>query len=74
MLQLKVYPVVGSTKHTNVESIDELLDAMMEEPVSNGWVLHQCSVSAGAGISVIGVDQASKLWALSGALRTGTAS
>ena len=39
MLQLKANPEVSGTKNTNVESIDELLDAMVEELVSNGRVL-----------------------------------
>jgi len=39
MLPLKAKPEIGSTENTNIESIDELLDAVMEEPVSNGRVL-----------------------------------
>ena len=64
VLPLITHPVVSSTKYTDIESINEFLDAMMEEPVSDGWVLHQCSVPAGAGVGVIGADQACKLWPL----------
>ena len=46
-----------STKNTNVESIDKLLDAMMEEPVSNGRVLLEGLAAAGAGIRVVRTDE-----------------
>ena len=38
MLPFKVEPVVGGTKDSCVEYIDELHDALVEEPISNGRV------------------------------------
>ena len=64
MLPLKPEPEVGGTKNTNIEGIDELLDAMMEEPVRDGGVLLQGLAAAGAGVGVIWADEACKLWPL----------
>ena len=38
VLPLKAEPEVGGTKNTNVESVDELLNTMVEEPVGNAGV------------------------------------
>ena len=37
VLPLKAEPEVG-TKNTDVENVDELLNAMVEEPINNGGV------------------------------------
>ena len=39
MLLFEAEPVVGGTKNSNVESIDEFDNALIEEPVSDGQVL-----------------------------------
>ena len=36
----------------------------MEEPVGNRWVLLQGLAAVGAGVRVIGADEACKLWPL----------
>lgn len=54
-------PEISGTKNTNIESVDELLDAMMEEPVGNGRVLLEGLHAAGAGDRVIRADEACKL-------------
>ena len=41
VLPLKAEPEVSGTKNANVESVYKLLNTMMKEPVSNGWVLLQ---------------------------------
>ena len=64
MLPLKAKPEVSGTKNTNVESIDELLDAMVEEPVSNGRVLLEGLTVAGAEIGVVRTDESCELWPL----------
>ena len=58
VLPLKAEPEVSGTKNANVESINKLLDAMMEEPVGNGWVLLQGLAAAGAGVRVVRADEA----------------
>ena len=58
VLPLKAEPEVSGTKNVNIESVDELLDAMMEEPVGNGGVLLQGLAAAGAGVGVIWTDEA----------------
>ena len=64
MLPLKAKPEVSGTKNTNVESIDELLDAMVEEPVSKGRVLLEGLAAAGAGIGIVRTDESCELWPL----------
>ena len=64
VLPLKAHPVVCDTKNTNIEGIDELLNAVMEEPVCNRWVLNHCSAAAGTGIRIIGADETRQLWPL----------
>ena len=41
-----------------------IMGSMMEEPVGSRWVLLQGLAAAGAGVRVIGVDEACKLWPL----------
>ena len=48
MLPLKVEPVVSGTKDSTVEGINELLDALIKEPVGNGGVLSDCFVASNA--------------------------
>ena len=38
VLPPKLEPEVGGTKNTNIESVNELLNAMVEAPISNGRV------------------------------------
>ena len=40
------------------------IELLMEEPVGNCWVLLQGLAAAGAGVRVIGTDEACKLWPL----------
>ena len=61
VLPLKAQPVVSSSKHTSVEDIDELVDAMMEEPVSNGRVLYECCAAGRTGGGVMRADEAGQL-------------
>ena len=48
MLPLKVEPVVRGTKDSTVEGINELLDALIKEPVGSGGVLSDCFVASNA--------------------------
>ena len=57
MLPLKTHPVVSSTKDTNIEGFNELLDAMVEELVSNGWILQYKFVAVGAAFRVVRADE-----------------
>ena len=61
MLSFKAEPVVGGTKDSNVECIDEFDDALVEEPISYGWVLLDCSVASRAGVGILRADEAGKL-------------
>lgn len=64
VLPLKVHPVVCDTKNTDTESINELLNVVVEEAVCNGWVLDHCSAAAGTGIRIIRADEARQPWPL----------
>ena len=50
VLPPKSHPVVWSNNHSLVECIKEYVYAMVEEPVSNGWVLHKCLGATGTGL------------------------
>ena len=58
VLPLKAQPVVSSTKDTSLEGIIELVDAIVEEPVSDGRVLYDCCA---AGRTGGGADEAGQL-------------
>ena len=53
ILPLKPHPIV---KHSNIVGLDELLDSVIEEPVRDGWILDDCSGTAGSGVRVDGAD------------------
>ena len=61
VLPLKAQPVVSSTQDTSVESINELVDAMVEEPVSDGRVLYDCCGAGRTGGGVMKADEAGQL-------------
>ena len=58
MLPLKAEPVVGGAKDSGIESIDELDDTMVEEPVSDGRVLLDSFVSSRTGVRILRTDEA----------------
>ena len=58
MLPLKAEPVVGGTKDSGVEGIDEFYNAMIKEPVSDGGVLLECFVAIRAGVGTLRTDEA----------------
>ena len=58
MLPLKSEPVVAGTKDSGVEGIDELDDAVIEEPVSDGGVLLDCLVASRVGVGIFRTDEA----------------
>ena len=64
MLPLKTHPVVSSTKDTNIECFKELLDAMVEEAICNGWILQYSFVAAETAFSVVRADEAYQFWPL----------
>ena len=40
VLPLKPKPVVSSSKDSNVECLEELHNSVVEEPVSEGWLVN----------------------------------
>ena len=44
---------LSGTKDSSVEGINELYDAFIEEPVSNGRVRLDCFVASRAGVSIV---------------------
>ena len=64
MLPLEAERVVGGTKDSSVEGINELYDKFIAEPVSDGRVLLDCFVAGRAGVSIVRTDEAWKFWPL----------
>ena len=64
MLPLKAEPVVAGTKDSGVESINELDNTVVEEPVSDGGVLLDCFVTRRAGVRILRTDEACQFWPL----------
>ena len=53
MLPLKVEPVVSGSKDSDIDCIDEVLDVVIEAPISNGRVLLDCFAALRAGGRII---------------------
>ena len=64
MLSLKMHPVVSSTKDTNIECFNELLDVMVEEAIYNGWILQYSFVAAQTAFGVVRADEVCQFWPL----------
>ena len=69
MLLLKTHPVVSCTKDTNIECFNELLDAMVEGAICNGWILQYSFVAAEIALGVVRADEA--VLAIGGQLHCG---
>ena len=65
MLPLKTYPVVSSIRDNNIGGYNKLLDAVVEEPVSNGWILIYSFVAAGIAFRVVRADDATNMVSVS---------
>ena len=60
MLPLEAERVVGGTKDSSIEGINELYDTFIEEPVSDGGVLLDCFVASRTGVNIVRTDEACK--------------
>ena len=53
VLPLKPQPVVCGSKDSSVEDLDEFNDSVVEEPVCEGWILHDSLGSGSPGVRVV---------------------
>ena len=56
-------PVLGCDS-TSRSCPHKLLDAMAEEPVTDGWVVNDSSAAARSSVRIIGTDEMGKIWLL----------
>ena len=59
MLALEMHPVVCNTQHPYIESIDKLQDSVIEEPISNSWILDDSLGTGRPGIRIFRADETS---------------
>ena len=64
VLPLKPQSVVGSSKDSYIESLEELHDPVLKEPVCKSWVFINYLCSGSPGVRVVRADELSQLWPL----------
>ena len=64
MLPLKPQPVVLCTKDVQVKALEELLESLIEKPVSYSWAVNDCTSAGTCILWTILADQVCKFWPL----------
>ena len=64
VLSLKPQLVVLCTKVIQVKALEELLESLIEKPVSYSWVVNDCTSAGTCILWTILADQVCKLWPL----------
>ena len=64
VLPLVPQPVVLCTKDVQVKGLEELLESLLEKPVSYSWVVNDCTSAGTCILWTILADQVCKLWPL----------
>ena len=58
VLLLKPQPVVGGSTDSDIESLEELHNTVVEEPVSKGWVLNDSLGTSCPEVKIVRADEA----------------
>ena len=64
LLTLKLQPIVLCTKDVQVKALEELLESLVEKPVSYSWVVNDCMPMGTCIPRTILADQVCKFWPL----------
>ena len=64
VLPLKPQPVVLCTKDVQVKALEELLESLVEKPVSYSWVVNDCMPAGTCILWTILADQVCQFWPL----------
>ena len=47
VLPLETKPVIGGTQDAHIIGLNEILNMVVEKPVSHGWILNDCFSTVG---------------------------